>query len=365
MNRRDFLSSVSGAALLAGCAASGKTQAREIMTVTGPIPADQLGRTLIHEHVVVDFLGAGQSSPQRYDPEQAFDTALPHFQELHARGVDSLVECTPRYIGRNPTLLRRLSEASGVRIITNAGWYAAVDHKYLPPAAATESAGQIAEQWLAEWTAGIEGTGIRPGFLKLGTGNGPLPAVDATLVRAAARVHKATGLTIAIHTGNGEAARDEVRLLREEGVRPDALIWVHAQNDAGPVQIELAHQGVWISLDGYSLSPGNTLRYPNMVLALRDAGLLHRVLLSHDDGWAVEGDAPSGNRLALFGNGNPVPYQSLFTRLLPDLRQRGLTPEDEEQLLVRNPREALTLRRRLTGDASGMKTAAASLPFPA
>jgi len=358
MTRRDFLSSTSLAALAAGCTTPAAKAPDQVLTVTGPIPADQLGRTLIHEHVVVDFIGAAKTSPDRYDPERAFDAALPHFQELRARGVDSLVECTPRYIGRNPALLRRLSEASGVRIITNTGWYAAVDHKFLPPAALSETADQIAELWLAEWTDGIEGTGIRPGFLKLGTGNGPLPPVDAKLVRAAAKVHRETGMTVAIHTGNGEAARDEVRLLREEGVRPDALIWVHAQNDAGPVQIELARQGVWISLDGYSLSPGNALRYPNLVLALRDAGLLHRVLLSHDDGWAVDGDAPSGNPLALFGNGNAIPYQSVFTRLLPDLRQRGLTPEDEKLLLVRNPREALTLRRRGVGTVTAVQPAA-------
>jgi len=347
MTRRNFLRSASLALTAAGCATSGSSSEGRILTVTGPIPAEGLGRTLIHEHVVVDFIGAARTSPDRYDPEKAFETALPHFRELRAQGIESLVECTPRYIGRNPALLRRLSEASGVQIITNTGWYAAVDHKFLPGDADTASVDRIADLWLAEWEVGIAGTGIRPGFLKLGTGGGPLPPVDAKLVRAAARVHRATGLSIAIHTGNGEAARDEVRLLAEEGVRPDALIWVHAQNDAGPIQAELARQGVWISLDGYSLSPANALRYPNLVMALKEQGLLHRVLLSHDDGWAVDGDAPSGNPLALFGNGNNVPYQSLFTRLLPDLRQRGLTAADESQLLVHNPREALTIRRRL------------------
>ena len=118
-------------------------------------------------------------------------------------------------------------------------------------------------------------------------------------------------------------------------------------NDPGPIQIEAAKLGAWVSLDGYSLAPHNVLRFVNFVVAHRDAGTLNRVLLSHDDGWAVDGDAPSGNKLTLFGNGNKAPYEALFTKLLPDLRVKGFTDADFDQLLVANPREALTIRRRL------------------
>lgn len=348
MNRRTFLrnAAFTSAGLLGGVAAVPTGRSDQIMTVTGPIAASDLGRTLVHEHVVVDFIGADRIDPRRYDADQAWKTALPHFQRLSRDGVKSLVECTPRFIGRNPTLLHRLSESSGLQVITNTGWYAAVNHKYLPPEARTETADQIAARWMKDWSEGIEGTGIRPGFLKLGTGNGPLPEIDAKLVRAAARVHRQTGLSIAIHTGDGAAALDELRLLREEGVRPEALIWVHAQNDPGPIQIEAARLGAWISLDGYSLAAPNVLRYPRFLVAHREAGTLHRVLVSHDDGWAVEGDDATGNSLTLFANGNTVPFQSIFTRLLPDLRSQGFTDTDLHQLLVSNPQAALTLRIR-------------------
>ncbi|MCW5559702.1 MAG: phosphotriesterase, partial [Verrucomicrobiae bacterium] len=154
MTRRDFLRSTSLALAAAGCATPATPAAADegrILTVTGPIPAERLDRTLIHEHVVVDFIGAARTSPDRYDPEKAFETALPHFRELRARGIASLVECTPRFIGRNPALLRRLSEASGVQIVTNTGWYAAVDHKFLPGEAATATADRIANLWLEDW----------------------------------------------------------------------------------------------------------------------------------------------------------------------------------------------------------------------
>lgn len=349
MDRRTFLAAaaVSSVATLGGCATGEATDEGGVMTVTGPIRPADLGRTLMHEHIVVDFIGAAKATPARVDAELAFQTALPHLRKLRERGVRSLVECTPRHIGRSVALLRRLSEASGLQILTNTGWYAAVDHKFLPPEAASDSASRIAETWLKEWRNGIDGTGIRPGFLKLGTGNGPLPQIDAKLVRAAAEVHRRTGATLFIHTGDGAAALDEIRLLREEGVAPAALIWVHAMNDPGPVQIEAARLGAWVSLDGYSLAPQNVLRFPRFLEAHRVAGTLNRVLLSHDDGWAVEGNGPRGSGFGLFGNGNTAPFESLFTRLLPDLRAKGFSEADLDLLLVANPREALTPRRRL------------------
>jgi phosphotriesterase-related protein len=316
------------------------------MTVRGPVDAASLGRTLAHEHVVVDFIGAVDVSPERYDHDEAFQIALPHLRELKARGVGTIVECTPAHIGRNAALLLRLSEAADIHIVTNTGWYAAVNHRYLPPAAQTESAEQIARRWLAEWKNGIDETAVKPGFLKLGTGSGALPDVDARLLRAAAMVHHETGLSIAVHTGDGKAALDELRILHEQRISPEALIWVHAQNDPGPVQIEAAKRGAWISLDGYSRSVQNLARYPRTLEAHRDAGTLPRVLISHDDGWAVNGTAPRGNGLKLFGNGNPHPYRSIFTHLLPQLEQRGFTPAQLAQLLTINPREALAIRKR-------------------
>jgi len=243
-------------------------------------------------------------------------------------------------------LLKRLSEASGLHILTNTGYYGAVGNKFLPAHASDETAEQLAARWLREWREGIDDTGVRPGFIKLGVERGPLPPLHEKLVRAAARVHLATGLTICIHTGDGEAALDELRILDEEHVAPAALVWVHAQNDAGPVQIEVARKGGWISLDGYSLATRNPERYRNMLVALKEAGCLERVLVSHDDGWAVEGEAARSTGLKLFGNGNPRPYASVFDRLLPDLKAAGFTASELDRLQRTHPAEAFSLRIR-------------------
>ena len=351
MHRREFLrgAAASGVAALsaASCALSGASRqasaAREIMTVTGPIAARDLGFTLAHEHVVVDFIGADRVLPERLDAARAFETALPHLQRLKSRGCQSLIECTPAFIGRNVALLKRLSEASGVQIVTNTGYYGAVDNKYLPPHAFVESADDLAQRWLKEFAEGIDGTGIRPGFLKLGVGGGKLPPLHQKLLRAAARVHRAVGLPIAVHTGDGAAALDELRILGEENVPASALIWVHAQNDPGPIQIQAARAGAWISLDGVSQAPGNLARYRKFLLDLKHEGLLGRVLVSHDDGWSVEG-RESAQPLKLFGNGNPEPYSTVFEKLVPLLRESGFAETDLATLFVANPAGAFAIR---------------------
>ncbi|MCS7091403.1 MAG: phosphotriesterase [Verrucomicrobiota bacterium] len=352
-SRRSFLQWV--LLLLAGCGrrerltcpgAHGTPPQGIIYTVTGPIQANDLGPALTHEHVVTDFLGAEKAPGPRYDPELAFQQILPHLHALRARGVQALFECTPQYIGRDVRLLRRLAQHSGLRIITNTGYYGAVGCRYLPRHAFEETADQLAKRWLQEWLQSIEGTSIRPGFIKLGTDRGPLSPLHEKLLRAAARVHLQSGLTICAHTADGVAAFDQIRILHAEGVHADAFVWAHAQNGSDEERVRAARLGAWISLDGYNLRAGTPEHYVRMLLHLKQAGCWHRVLVSHDDGWAVEGEQLRQAVIKPFHNGNPVPYTAVCTRLQPDLLAAGVTARELDQLLRTNPARAFAIRVR-------------------
>ncbi len=222
MNRRQFLQSALAGALVASHrrVLAEDSLHGQVITVTGPVAPDRLGVTLPHEHVMVDFIGADKASPDRYDREQVYEALLPHLEQLRQAGCQSFVDCTPAYLARDPLLLKRLSQESGLHILTNTGYYGARQGKYLPKHALAESADQLAERWLAEWKEGIEQTGIRPGFIKIGVDGGRLTDVNRKLVQAAARVHLRSGLTIACHTGDGVAAMEEMEVLRAEGVDP-------------------------------------------------------------------------------------------------------------------------------------------------
>lgn len=172
---------------------------------------------------------------------------------------------------------------------------------------------------------------------------GKLSDLHEKLVRAGARAHLKSGLTIAIHTGDGEATLDELRVLKEEGVAANALVWVHAQNDSGKIQIEVAKQGAWVSLDGFGEK--HRERYKSFLSAFRAENLLNRVLLSQDHFWSVEGQGERGT-LKLHSGGAANAFESIFTHLLPNLRETGFTAAEVRQLTVRNPAEAFTIRVR-------------------
>src|SRR5687768_13892137 len=113
--------------------------ARTIMTVNGEIPASRMGLTLPHEHVIVDFVGADKVSPDRYNRQEVFNTVLPYLKQARKLGCRTFIDCTPAYLARDPQLLRQLSEASGLHIITNTGYYGARNDECLPRHAFSET----------------------------------------------------------------------------------------------------------------------------------------------------------------------------------------------------------------------------------
>ena len=312
----------------------GRETPERIMTVRGPIPARRLGQTLMHEHLLADFIGADQLAAGRYNPEEAFQRALPHLQKLKSLGGDALVDCTPEHLGRDVELLRRLSQASGVRIIASTGIYGAMNDKFVPRLAYAETAEQLSLRWVREFEDGISPGGIRPGIIKIGVDGAPRSEIDAKLVAAAARAHRRTGMVIASHTGPGAAAFAQLDVLKAEEVEPAAFIWVHAQAETdASLHRRAAELGAWVEFDG--IAPASVAKHVELVLGLKRAGLLHRVLISQDAGWYHVGEP---------GGGEFRGYDALFTTFLPALRKAGASAGDIHILLVRNPQQALTLR---------------------
>lgn len=324
-SRRQFLrSSLAGLLIL-------RKPKPAINTVTGPIAPNDLGLTLIHEHLLVDFIGADHRTPDRWNRAEVVAKMLPYLQNLRQLGVRTLLDCTPAHLGKDPLLLRELSGRSGVRILTNTGYYGAVDNKYLPFHALTETADQLADRWVADFQNGIDGTGIRPGFIKISVNPGPLSDLHRKLVVAAARTHKRTGLTICSHTGPFVPAFEQIDALKGEGVRPDAFVWTHAQGNSMVHYARAVREGAWVSLDG--LDNGNVGTYAETLLLMKENRFLDRTLLSHDAGW-YDPAKPNGGSI-------DRDYTVLFRRLMPELNRRGFTKKDWKQVLVENPRDCL------------------------
>jgi phosphotriesterase-related protein len=313
-----------------------------IMSVNGPISAGSLGRALIHEHFLVDFIGADKVDEIRWDKETVLEKVMPFLLEAKQAGVKSIFDCTPAFLGRDIRLLQRLSDKSGVQIITNTGYYGASQNKYLPSWAFSETEEQLAARWIKEFTQGIDDSAVKPGFIKIGVDSGqPLSTLHKKLVVAAAQTHLKTGLTICSHTGLAPAAFEQIELLKKHGVHPEAFVWVHAQAEKNEeLYIKAARQGSWVSLDG--IGWGKASDYARSISKLKTSGYLHKLLLSHDAGW-FKPDDPQGSFTG---------YTKIFTEVIPLLKVEGFTDADFRQLLVTNPRRAMSIQIKPSGSRS-------------
>lgn len=295
-------------------------QRREFLAaLAAPLLAAE-GTILVHEHVMVDFVGADKIAPGRYDPGEVFAAAMPKLEEIKRLGCVRLLECTPQFIGRDPRLMRRLSDASGIDIWINTGIYGAASHKFVPEFARHETAAQLARRWVREAEAGADG--VLPKFIKTGVNKGPLGELDRKLVRAAAITSRETGLTIASHTGDGAAALEQLEIVDAEQVSLSKFVWVHAQNEQNhAIHQQAARAGAWVEFDGINAKRADW--HLDCLRFMASEDLLHRTLISQDSGWYRVGEP---------GGGNYRGYAYIYTDFLPRLE-----PSWIPRLMRQNP----------------------------
>ena len=306
-----------------------------IQDVNGPNESDFARKWLSHEHILVDFIGADSIQPNTWNHDSIIKAVLPYLDEIKEFKVDYFVDATPNYLGRDVLLLEKIAEKSGLRILTNTGLYGARDNKFIPSYAWKMSPEELAQMWIDEYENGIDGSSIRPGFIKIGVdASDPLHGMHQKLVKAAALTHLSTGLTIASHTGDAVGLWPQLTLLKEMRVSPESFIWVHAQNEKNHENyLQAAEMGCWISLDGLGWE---LEQHIEKILFAKKNGILDRILISHDSGWY---DPQKENQTI-------NPYTAIFEKLYPELKSQGFTDEEFNQLMHENPSKAYAVRIR-------------------
>ncbi|MEH6514662.1 MAG: phosphotriesterase, partial [Maribacter arcticus] len=239
------------------------------------------------------------------------------------------------YLGRDVLLLEKIADKTGIRIITNTGLYGARNNKFIPKYVQEITAEDLAQMWINEYKNGIDGTSIRPGFIKIGIDNSDsLHTMHQKLVKAAALTHLKTGLTIASHTGKALGLWPQLNILKEMGVSPESFIWVHAQaEDNNDSYLKAAEMGCWISLDGLGWE---LEKHIEKILFAKRNGILDRILISHDSGWY---DPQKENQTI-------KPYTNIFRKLYPELKSHGFTDDEFKLLISVNPSKAFSIEIR-------------------
>ena len=309
-----------------------------INTVLGPISEADLGITLMHEHILVDIIGADRKVKE-YTTDEVVDYVLPYLKELKNKGCQTIVEPTPLGLGRDLDVLVDCSKKSGLNIITCTGAWDGSNVKGLsvPEVIKKSSIDEVADIWTKEFEEGIDGTDIKPGYIKLALGDeGEIFPLQEKILRAGARTSKRTGMIIQCHIWEAKSVPKAVKILEEEDLPYDRFIWIHADGQMNMEKIlEVGKKGIWLQFDGIGVVK-DFQKYPPAIKKLEEENLIHQLLFGQDSGsfWIKSDDEEWPMR----------PYARFYNEFVPYCLKEGIDEELITQVITENSKRALTIK---------------------
>ncbi len=309
----------------------------QINSVLGPISSDDLGFTLMHEHVMVAGPALYRWHPELLGPEPE-ETAIAALRRAKAQGIDTMVDATTFDLGREPELLARVSRASGVNIINVTGWWLDVP-RWLDGV----SPKQLAREFVRELEQGFHGTDVKAGLLKCAADSEGVTRRLEVMARAVARAHNETGAPIMVHSyPTGHVGRRQIEIFREEGVDLTKVKIDHSNDTTDTEYLRwILDQGCYLGLDRY---PGQLVSSHMRTVTLKaliDMGYTDQLCPSHDCVCLhifkenPDGSMPDEHQFKRF---NVDEFQYIHRHVIPDLLEMGVDEATVHALFVDNPR---------------------------
>ena len=297
---------------------------RDVQTVTGPVPSDELGFTLPHEHVLHDMYELTMNSQLILCDKRVARLELQLYRDS---GGMTLVDQTIHGLNPDPEGLAELAADVGLNIVAGTGFYW---EKFHPPWLADLSEAEIVQLLVRELNEGIAGTHVRAGIIgEIGSHHRAISPAEARVFRAAAAAQREVQVPIATHALFSRIGLDQVSLLEEAGADLERTVIGHA--DTNPdlaYHEELLRTGVWIAYDCVGqLDKQSDEARADALMELVRRGWAHRLLISMD--------VAKRGALKSYGGGG---YTFLVDSFLPLLRERGADDELVDTLTRANPR---------------------------
>ncbi|MGI3448065.1 phosphotriesterase-related protein [Citrobacter arsenatis] len=284
---------------------------------------DPTGYTWVHEHLHIDLSGFKNNLDCRLDQ---YDLICQEMKDLRASGVSNIIEMTNRYMGRNPQFMLDLMRDTGINVMACTGYY---QDAFFPEHVAARSVEQLAQEMVDEIVIGIDGTELKAGIIaEIGSSEGVITPLEEKVFIAAARAHIETGRPISTHTSFSTMGLEQLALLQAHGVDLSRVTVGHCDlKDNLDNILRMIDLSAYVQFD----TIGKNNYYPDekrigMLHALRNRGLLNRVMLSMDI-------TRRSHLKANGGNG----YDYLLTTFIPQLRQSGFSQADVDTMLRDNP----------------------------
>lgn len=312
-----------------------------VQTVLGPIHPDEMGVTLMHEHVGWGVPGWEYDTAWWFDPIRRFETTERDLRDLKLAGGDTFVDCSGIGLGRDAYLYTNLAKSSGVHIVASTGFWA--DQGILGHFR-TKDIDYLEEVMVHELTRGMEHTTIKAGMIKLGVDSfGVKPTeLEERQFRAGARAAKRTGACITTH--GITHAYWQVEIFKQEGLDPERVVIGHADAKYA-IDLErdkdIMRQGYFLGHDHIGFedvwSPARYAmpdeRRVELVMALIEAGFVDRLIISNDtSGFAVGWKTPIHS------------FSHILRYFVPKLLKAGATQQHIDTMLIENPRKVLPIQ---------------------
>jgi phosphotriesterase-related protein len=314
-----------------------------IQTVRGPIAPERLGVTLTHEHLVLDWDFAFGRAEQICSAHPAA-RILECLERARQTGVDSVVDVTPDPLRASPLLMALVAERTDMSLVVATGLYAAEVVPFpawaYPPATAED----IAEHFVRAATFGLDGTGIKPGIIKVSTSRQAIHPGERLALEGAAIAQQRTGLAITTHADLTHFAEEQVDILQAAGADLSRVVighigWGTTEADFDRHRM-LAERGVNLGLDLVGQPARTVAAYARMAADLIAAGHADRLTFSHDETAYCRGAARLGELGLEWHKGD---YTVVREQLVPALLAMGVGDDSIEQVMVRNPARILAV----------------------
>lgn len=340
----------------------------KVMTVLGLIDPKEMGITLPHEHILMDFraiykeltnatgvyLSKQPVSLENLDwvrkhrfssMDNLFlldeEEAIREVLDFKKEGGHTIVELSNRNHGRDPLGLARISRVTDINIVMGSGYYTA---RYMTPDKDRKDVEQLAEEFVYEVTEGVGSTGIRVGVLgELGC-SWPLKDFERKVLVAAAKAQIITGAPINVHPGRNDRAPMEIlNILDKAGADLTKVVMSHVDRTllSHELRCEMLETGCFLEYDsvgreGYFDTeiavdiPNDNYRV-NDIIRMVEAGYLDQILISSDI-------CTKDMRLTYGGHG----YGHILRYFVPLMKQKGMSENEINKIIIDNPLRATT-----------------------
>jgi phosphotriesterase-related protein len=316
----------------------------EVQTVQGAVDADELGLTLVHEHVRFRDEAVAEEWPNRYDEQLEFDAAMVAVKAAKSAGVRTIVDPTAMFGGRDVRFMKRVADEAGVQIVACTGIYT---YDYLPHYFENRDIDVIADHFVEDIEIGVQRTDIRAAFLKCAADAAGVTENVEKVHRAIARASIQSGAPIMAHSmpAVGTGPR-QVEIFEEEGVDLAKVQIAHCGDTDDVDYIQgLIDKGVYVGLDRYGLEMYLPIDKRNATTAeLLRRGHADQLMISQD--FCATIDWFPAEAADVFESQGAIRNWSMtlvFDEVVPTLRELGAMDDQSfHTIFIENPRRWLT-----------------------